>query len=102
MIAGTVAVFPADLSAEAVRAFLARLREDRPAPALDPTKSQYTRDDLGVLLGVKASAIPSLVRRHRLQATGNGKARRYPAATAAALAALRSREMSPKAANHYL
>jgi integrase/recombinase XerC len=99
---GTKAVFTANLTAEAVRAFLAALREGRPAHTLDPAKATYTRDELARLLGVKAFSIPSLVKRHGLRAVGNGKARRYPAATAQALAALRSRGMSANAANHYL
>jgi hypothetical protein len=102
VIAGTTAVLPADLTAEAGRAFRARLRQDRPLPPLDPGKENYTRDELGAVLGVKASAVTSLVRRHRLTATGIGKARRYPAATAQVLAALRARGMSPKPTNHYL
>jgi integrase len=52
--------------------------------------------------GVKPSAIPSLVRRHRLAAVGNGKARRYPRETAEALRALRARGRSVKTSNLYL
>jgi integrase len=102
VVAGAGAVFPTDLTAEAVRGYLAGLREDRPAPDLDPAKDAYTRDELAALLGVKAFSVPSLVRRHRLAAVGNGKARRYPAETAARLLADRARGMSAKAANHYL
>ena len=43
-----------------------------------------------------------LIRRHRLAATGEGKARRYPRATAEALYSLRSRGQSIKTSNLYL
>jgi site-specific recombinase XerC len=99
---GTGAVFLADRTAESVRRFLADLRQDRPAPRLDRSKSEYTRNELAALLDVKPLSVPSLVKRHRLKAIGNGKARRYPAETAEVLVALRSRSMSAKAANHYL
>lgn len=92
VIAGTNAVFVADLTAESVRRFLAGLQGDRPAPALDPDKATYTRDELAGLLGVKPISVPSLVKRHRLAAVGNGKARRYPAETAEALVSRPERE----------
>lgn len=99
---GVNVLFAVDLTAEAVRAFLAELREDGIAPTLDCEKETYTRNELAALLRVKAFSVPSLVKRHGLTAVGNGKARRYPAATAAALVAIRSRGMSANAANHYL
>ena len=86
LIDGCRFVFMADLSASRVQQFLADLRDRRPAlPPHDPTQAEYTKKELAALLGVKPSAVPSLVRRHRLEATGNGKARRYPRATAEAL-----------------
>jgi integrase len=51
---------------------------------------------------MKFSAITVLVRRHRLVATGNGKKRRYPKATAEALHALRTRGRSIKSTNLFL
>jgi integrase len=98
----TRVVFLSDLTAEKVRRFLADLRTDKPAKSLDLQLETYTRNELAALLDVKPFSVPSLVKRHRLEALGNGRSRRYPAATAAALVALRSRGMSAKAANHYL
>ena len=96
-------VFMADLSASRVQQFLADLRDRRRAlSALDPAKPWYTKGELAALLSVKPSAVPSLVRRHRLEATGNGKARRYPRATAEALRSLRARGRSVKTSNLYL
>jgi integrase len=92
-----------DLSAYRVQQYLAGLREQRRAlPSLDPGQADFTKKELAALLGVKPSAVPSLVRRHRLGATGYGKARRYPRATAEALCALRSRGRSIKTSNLYL
>jgi integrase len=103
IVAGCGFVFMADLSASRVQQYLAGLREQCSAlPPLDPGKAEFTRKELAALLGVKPSAVPSLVRRHRLEAAGNGKARRYPRATAEALRALRSRGRSIKTSNLYL
>jgi integrase len=93
----------ADLSASRVQQYLAGLREQRRAlPPLDQGQEDFTKKQLAALLGVKPSAVPSLVRRHRLEANGNGKARRYPRATAQALCALRARGRSIKTSNLYL
>src|SRR5262249_15953284 len=79
------------------------LREPRKAlPALDPEQESYTKTELARLLGITPSAITPLVRRHRLAASGNGKARRYPKATAEALRSLRTRGGRIKASNLYL
>jgi integrase len=96
-------VFLADLSAEPVEQFLAGLRNSRKSvPPLDPAKEEYTKAELARALGVKTSSVPSLVRRHRLQASGKGKARRYPRETAEALRALRVRGRSVNTSNLYL
>lgn len=102
VIAGCNFHVVADLDEQAVEQFLLAQREGRPAALLDPAKEQYTKRELGNVLGVKASAVPSLVRRHRLDATGEGKARRYPKATAEALLALRAKGKSVKTTNDYL
>src|SRR5262249_50741951 len=82
---------------------LADLREHRRAQsALDPGKTEYTKTELAALLGIKPSAVTALVRRHRLEGTGNGKARRYPRTTAEALCAIRHRGRSIKTSNLYL
>jgi integrase len=96
-------VFIADVSASRVQQYLARLRERRHAlPPLDAAKDWYTKAELAAALGVKPPAIPPLVRRHRLEAVGNGKARRYSKATAEILHSLRMRGRSIKTSNLYL
>lgn len=93
----------ADLSASRVQQHLAGLREQRHTlPPLDPTKAEYTKAELAKALAVKATAIAAMVGRNRLEATGQGKARRYPRATAQALHRLRTRGRSIKTSNLYL
>jgi integrase len=96
-------VFMADLSASRVQQYLADLRgRRRGLPSLDPAKPWYTKAELAELLGVKPYSVPDLLRRHRLEASGNGKARRYPQATAEALLSMRTRGRSIKTVNLYL
>src|SRR5262249_19568721 len=71
-------------------------------PLVEPREEPYTRKELAAALGVKPSAVPPLVRRHRLEAAGRGKARRYPRATLEVLHALRSRGRSVQTSNLYL
>jgi len=95
--------FIADVAASAVQTYLAGLREyGKSTQALDPPQEWYTRKELASALGVTVKAVTSLVRHHRLEAKGNGKARRYPRATAEALRALRTRGRSIKTSNLYL
>ena len=96
-------VFLSDLSASRVQAFLADLRRaDKPLPLPDPAKQDYSKLELAALLGVKPFNITALVARHRLEATGNGKGRRYPKATAAALLARRGTGKSVRTSNYHL
>ena len=91
-----------DLRAGPVQAYLRGLQADGPPRDLDPAKLEYTRVELASLLGVKPSAVPPLVRSHRLEASGNGRARRYPKSTAAALLGGRGQGMSVRSVNMHL
>jgi hypothetical protein len=103
ILADCGAVFIADLSASRVQGCVAELRaEPGPAGPLDPAKKDYSKTELVRLLGAKPAAISAAIKRHRLEAVGNGKARRYPRRTAEALLALRSRGRSIKTGNLYL
>jgi hypothetical protein len=97
-------VFIADLSASAVQQFLASLRQKgrRAFRPLDPAREWWTKKELADILGVKPTAIPSLVKRHRLTAVEEGKARRFPLAMAEVLLALRAQGRSIKTSNLYL
>jgi hypothetical protein len=62
-----------DIIASRVSNWLAQQRacsNDLPAP--DANKQHWTRNELAKLLGVEPNAIPPAIRRHRLEATGNG------------------------------
>lgn len=95
--------FFADVEAPPIQALLARLRNTgETASPLDPVKASYTRKEACEALGMKPPAFTSLVTRHRLEATGNGKARRYPKATVEALMEHRGKGCSVKTSNLYL
>ena len=92
-----------DLDASKVQRFLADLREQgRPIVELDPRKEQYTKNELAAVLGVGLDGLTSLIARHRLPATGLGKARRFPRQTAEALRDRLGRPPGMQTANHYL
>jgi len=79
VLSGCGFVFIPDLSASRVQEFLADLREQgKTVGRLDAGKKEYTKGELAALLGVKRSSVHPLIRRHGLEAIGNGKARRYP------------------------
>ncbi len=100
---GCCFVYLADLSAARVQVFLAELRENnKSVPQFDPTKDKYTKAEVAKLLGVKPGAVPPLVKRHRLAAVGNGKARRFPAETVKALLTIRGAGRCINTSNRYL
>src|SRR6266849_985087 len=75
-------VFIADVAAEKVAEFLHGLRRDPPRPALLPGQEWFTpRELVAVLNGTRPRQLARLLRRERLTAKGNGKARKYPRAT---------------------
>jgi site-specific recombinase XerC len=77
-------------------------RQARPRTTLEAGKDQWTRREMAALLGIKPIFVPPLVRRHRLRATGNGKARRYPRATVEALQDRLCQGASVETTNQYL
>jgi integrase len=103
LLAGCGFVFTPDLSASRVMEWLDGLRRQGRRPAeLDPGKQEWTRRELGQLLGIKPASVPPLVRRHRLQASGKGKARRYPRVTVLALQDRQCQGVSVETTNQYL
>jgi integrase len=98
-------VMPADLSASRVQKFLGDLRQPGErvlAPEPPPEEKGFRPADVAKLLGVKVNSLPPLIKRYRLEATGNGKARRYPKATVQALLDRKAEGCSIQTANHYL
>jgi integrase len=96
-------VFLTDISLSAVQEYLASLRsEQTPGTPLDPAKEWYTKGELAAAVGVRPHCLPGLVKRWDLTATGNGKARRYPRATALALRQWQARPIGLGTLNHYV
>lgn len=92
-----------DISASKAADWLARLRQcGQRRPDLDPTLEEYTAKEAGALLGIKARSVGVAVRRARLAATGNGKARRFPRATVEALLDAVVGGVSVETTNQYL
>jgi integrase len=93
-------VVPGDLSASRLQQYLAELRQqDRPLPPLDPDKGIFTKAELAAMLGMQMGALSALISRHRLNGIGNGKARRFPRATAQALRAMRGKGQTIRTSN---
>ncbi|VTR97009.1 integrase-recombinase protein : Marine sediment metagenome DNA, contig: S06H3_L02821 (Fragment) OS=marine sediment metagenome GN=S06H3_17168 PE=4 SV=1: Phage_integrase [Gemmata massiliana] len=97
-------VFPGDMIADRLETFLADSRANRPILPAIPSKTEwFTVSEVGRLLGdVGAQAVAALVRRHRLSAQGNGRARRFPLETVKSLRELRNHGCSSQTSNHWL
>jgi site-specific recombinase XerC len=88
------------LSPSRVQEAVADLRRDRTVEL--PARESWTKAELCAALGVKPPALLKRLAKHRLAAVGSGRARRYPHATALALAQLFGRGVSIQTANFYL
>src|SRR5262249_13966665 len=76
----------ADLSASRVMDWLADLRRrGKPSAPLPPGQEWFTSREAARLLGIKPASFRTVVRKNRLEATGKGKARRFPRATVVTL-----------------
>src|SRR5262249_53964895 len=95
--------FISDLSASRAVDWLADLRrQGRPRAALLPGQEWFTAREVARLLGVKPASVGAAVRRNRLEATGNGKKRRFPRSTVEALQDRFVRGASVQTTNDYL
>ena len=96
-------VFPGDMTADRLEAFLADLRSQRPELPAISNEEEFTAREVAQLLGgVSQQAVSALVRRHRLAAKGKGKARRFPRSTVEALRDLKHRGRSVGTSNDWL
>jgi hypothetical protein len=103
LLAGCGFCFTSDLSASRVMNWLAGLRcKAGPRAPLEPGKEWWTRREVAKLLGIQPASVPPLVRRHRLEATGSGKARRFPRVTVETLQDRQCQGVSVETANQYL
>jgi integrase/recombinase XerC len=92
--------FPDDLSMSQADEWLDKQRGEAP-PELPPDPADYTPREVAKLLGVSPAAVRDAVKRHRLQAAGKGKARRFPRATVQALVDRQGNGMSAQTRNYY-
>jgi hypothetical protein len=99
---GIGAVWLADLDAGKVGDWLVALRADRGSVRLPEGQESFKLSEAAALLGVKPAAVSKAVQRPRLQATGNGKARRFPRATVQDLAGRAARGAAAETVNHYI
>jgi integrase len=96
-------VFIGDLSASRAADWLAELRRKfRPRVELPAGQEWFTAREAGAVLGMKSLSVGTAVRRHRLEAAGQGKARRFPRATVEALQDRFTRGVSVQTTNDYL
>jgi integrase len=95
--------FTSDLSASHAVEWLAKLRRNGgERVALDSNKEWYTAQEAGAILSIKPSSVGTAVRRHRLGAKGNGKARRFPRVTIETLQDRLCQGASVETSNQYL
>jgi integrase len=104
VVAGCGWVFPGDLSAEHLEAFLAKLRTQRPElPPLPAGPEWFTSEEVrGLLGGVSRQTVAALIRQHGLSGRGRGKTRQFPRAAVELLRGLKGRGRSSQTSNHYL
>src|SRR5438094_140072 len=95
--------FTPDLPASRAMDWLAALRrKTQPRAALPLDQELFTTREVARLLGIKPASVGAAVRRNRLEAQGNGKARRFPRSTVEALQDRFARGASVQTTNDYL
>jgi integrase/recombinase XerC len=82
--------------------WLTALRQAAPSVTVPPQKVEYTPAEVADLFGISGAAVRATIKRHGLAATGNGKARKYPRETVAALVDRMGRGVGPATVNHYV
>jgi integrase len=103
LIDGCCFQFIPDLSASAVMDWLADLRrKGRPCVELEPGKEWFTAQEIAALLGIKPASVRTAIRRLRLAAVGQGKARRFPRSTVETLRDRLPEGASVATSNQYL
>jgi excisionase family DNA binding protein len=103
LLEGCGFVFTADLDAARAAEWLTALRRPAaPRAELPGGVADFTPAEAARLLGVSGAAVRAAVKRHRLAATGQGKARRLPRATVLALLDRAAGSLAPETANHYV
>lgn len=94
--------FASDFSDSAVTAWLTAQRRDASQEPLPEGQEEFTCAELVALLGMQPAAIRKAVARNHLAASGSGKARRFPRATARSLQATQGRGVGVQTTNYTL
>jgi len=102
LLGGCGFVFLADVSASRIMDWLERMRSNQPITPLTAGVEWFASREVAALLGIKAASVGAAVRRHRLAAEGQGKARRFPRATVTTLQERLCRGASVETTNQYL
>jgi excisionase family DNA binding protein len=100
ILSGCGFVFPPDLDAGKVSAWLTDLRRPGRVPDLPPGDA-FTPSGAAELLGMTAVAVRRFVARHRLPTVGAGRARRLPRATVRAIWERKAKGAGPATVNRY-
>ena len=101
ILAGCGFVFPVDLDAGKVSAWLADRR--RPGRAVElPPGGTFSSSEAARLLGTTVDAVRRFVARHRLPTVGTGRNRRLTRAAVEFLVEHRSKGASPRTVNGYI
>jgi hypothetical protein len=103
LLEGCGFLYVTDLSASRAVDWLAELhRKGRFRIVLPAGQESFTPREAGAVLGIKSLSVGTAVRRLGLEATGKGKARRFPRATVEALQDRLARSASVQTTNDYL
>lgn len=101
LLSGCGFVFPLDADASKAADWLNNLRYDG-TPVELPAADEFTPAEAAKLLGVSGAAVRAAVKRLKLPAAGNGRARRFPRSTVEALALNQAKGCGPETVNHYV
>ncbi len=100
ILVGCGFVFPSDADAAKATEWLNNLRRDA-LPHELPLGDFFSPGEVAKLLGISGTSVRAAVKRLKLPATGNGKARMLPRSTVEAVAMNRGKGCGPETANHY-
>ncbi|MGL6095758.1 MAG: hypothetical protein ACRC7O_08190, partial [Fimbriiglobus sp.] len=102
VLTGCKFIYPADVKPGLITAWLNDIRRDRTPVPIPKGRESFRPDEAAALLGITKAGLASGVKRHRLAASGNGKARRLPRKTVETLAQMAAKGSGPATVNHYV
>lgn len=102
IIAGCEFEVTTDIDHGKVSSWLTEQRKPRPMIELPKNVEQFTPSQAAAIFNISVTGLSSIVKRHRLPATGHGKARRLPRATMEAIAERMAQGTSIETTNSYI